>query len=65
MKTEIELTSEMTVNEVIHRVPASVGVFARHGIDACCGGSLTVKEAARRHGAEPEDLLAEIREKVG
>lgn len=65
MKTELEPTLEMTVNEVIRRVPASVGVFSRHGIDACCGGGLTVKEAARRHGVEPEALLEEIREEGG
>lgn len=61
MKTDLELSPETTVNEVIRRIPASVVVFSRHGIDACCGGTLSVAEAARRHGVEPDELLDEAR----
>jgi regulator of cell morphogenesis and NO signaling len=44
------LDTEMTVNDVILQFPATLGVFKSLGIDSCCGGSLTLAEAARRHG---------------
>lgn len=65
MRTEIELDPELTVNEVIRRIPAAVSVFSRHGIDTCCGGDLSVDEAARRHGVDPEKILEEVRGSAG
>lgn len=54
-----------TVNDVIAERPATVAVFHRHGIDACCGGDLPVGEAAERHGIDPSELLAELEEIEG
>lgn len=54
------VTSETTVNEVIRRVPGAVRVLGEAGIDACCGGALPLAEAARRHGLELEDVLADL-----
>lgn len=60
MRTDVELHPEMTVNEVIRRAPESVAIFREFGIDACCGGDLSVKEAARRHGIPFDRLLAAL-----
>lgn len=49
-----------TVNETTARIPASVSVFARYGIDSCCGGALSLAEAARRHDVSIDTLLAEL-----
>jgi iron-sulfur cluster repair protein YtfE (RIC family) len=51
------LDEHTTVNEAISRHPATLPVFRRLGIDACCGGAKPIGEAARRHGADPEALL--------
>jgi iron-sulfur cluster repair protein YtfE (RIC family) len=51
---------ELTVNEVIRKWPATIEPFNRHGIDACCGGAVTVKEAAERDGADAAVLIAEL-----
>jgi len=51
---------QMTVNEVIRRFPATVTLFGRWGIDACCGGSLPVGEAAARYGMDPKTVAAEL-----
>ena len=51
-----------TVNEVVERYPASLAVFHRHGMDACCGGSVPVEEAAARDGADLDTVLAELQE---
>ncbi|HUF51281.1 MAG TPA: DUF542 domain-containing protein [Longimicrobiales bacterium] len=57
--------SELVVNEVIRRYPASVAVFARFGIDACCGGAMPVAEAAVRHGADVAALVAALQRVIG
>ena len=49
-----------TVNDVIARYPATVAVFNRFGIDACCGGAVPVREAAVRDGVDLTDLLAAL-----
>lgn len=51
---------QMTVNDTIRRYPATVAVFSRYGIDACCGGAAPVAEAAVRHGADPIALQTEL-----
>jgi iron-sulfur cluster repair protein YtfE (RIC family) len=48
---------EITVNELIRHVPATVQVFNDFGIDACCGGAVPVREAAERDGADVAALL--------
>ncbi len=58
--SKASVSPDLTVNQVVQRVPAAVTVFARHGIDTCCGGNLAVGEAARRHGVDVEELLREV-----
>lgn len=31
----VSINSEMTVEEVVHLFPYSLGVFLRHGVDTC------------------------------
>lgn len=54
------LPVDMTVNEVICLHPQTIGVFNRFGIDACCGGSQPIVEAAARDGADPVALMREL-----
>ena len=49
--------STLPVNEIITRFPATIAVFNRFGIDACCGGSASVDEAAGRDGVDREALI--------
>jgi iron-sulfur cluster repair protein YtfE (RIC family) len=64
MNTEADV-AEMTVNETIRRYPATLEIFNRYGIDACCGGAASVVDAARRDGADVDSLLAELRHIAG
>jgi iron-sulfur cluster repair protein YtfE (RIC family) len=57
----VEVDGTMTLNETIRRWPATVEVFARFGLDTCCGGALPIQEAAGRHGHDPEEVLAALR----
>ena len=43
----------MRVNDVVQQYPTTLRLFQAYGIDACCGGALSVPEAARRHGIDP------------
>lgn len=54
------LNSEITVNEAIRLVPATVEIFNRYGIDACCGGASSIRAAALRDGAPLDALMAEL-----
>lgn len=48
------------VEEVARQHAAALAVFSRHGIDICCGGAKTVREAAGLHGVELNELLGEL-----
>ncbi len=56
----MDLTGEMTVNAVIARHPETLPVFKRLGIDACCGGALSLWEVSKRHRIEFVSLLTEL-----
>jgi regulator of cell morphogenesis and NO signaling len=51
---------EWTVNEALRAAPQLVGAFNRLGLDTCCGGALTLGEAARAAGLTPNELRAEL-----
>lgn len=52
-----EVSRESTVNDVLLRYPATVGIFNAFGIDACCGGEASIADAAQRDGADVEQLM--------
>lgn len=55
-----EIRASMTINQVLKRFPATVGVFSRFNMDACCGGARSLEQAAREDGVELETLLAAL-----
>lgn len=52
------------VNDVLKQYPETVSVFNAFGIDACCGGAASLREAARRHGVDLAELLAALQTAV-
>ena len=46
-----------TVNEVLREHPATIRAFNAFGVDACCGGAATLREAAQAASLLPETLL--------
>lgn len=47
-----------TVGQLVVDRPARSRVFQHLGIDFCCGGKLTLEQAARRRNLEPNTVLA-------
>ena len=54
----------MTIEEIVRRFPESLSVLQKHRIDLCCGGRLPLRDAARKHHVDLEELLRELRETV-
>ncbi|MCH9651683.1 MAG: iron-sulfur cluster repair di-iron protein [Deltaproteobacteria bacterium] len=48
------------VGQIATALPLATRVFARHGIDFCCGGGKTLEEACKIRGLEAEEILGEI-----
>lgn len=51
------ITKDLTVNECIKKYPDTIGMFNKFNIDSCCGGAVSLEEAAKRDGANLEELL--------
>jgi iron-sulfur cluster repair protein YtfE (RIC family) len=54
-----------TLNQTIAAYPATVAVFNRFGVDACCGGSATIEAAAARDGLDAGAILEALRQEAG
>lgn len=53
-------TSSASLAELAASSAAAVRVLERYGLDYCCGGALTLEQAAREKGLEAAAVLAEI-----
>ena len=54
------ITAETSIGSVAAEHPLATRVFARHGIDFCCGGGLPLSDACAAYGVELDLVLAEI-----
>ena len=61
MIAERVIDPAVTVRETIARHPETKEVFARFGLDTCCGSGVPIVAAAHRDGADLDALLAELR----
>ena len=59
--TETTITATMTLNEISLAAPQTLEVFARHGLDSCCGGAKPLALVCEKHGLDLEAILAELR----
>lgn len=56
------VTIDETINEVTNAYPATLPVFQSFGLDICCGGALTLREAASRHELDVAQLLKAVQD---
>jgi len=52
---------DSTVGVIATEHPLATRVFARHGIDFCCGGARPLDAACRERGLDTAEILGEIR----
>lgn len=57
----IELSPETTVGEIASDLPGAAEVFRQHGISFCCGGSLSLADAATKQSLSTDAILNELR----
>jgi len=50
----------LPVNDAIRLYPETIAIFNEFGIDTCCGGADPIVEAARRDGADLDELMAAL-----
>ena len=58
--TAPSLSAALTVNDLLRLTPASAAILNRLGIDTCCGGALSLAEAAASVGMTLSELLAAL-----
>lgn len=58
MADTLQLDRTLTINEIVALHPETISVFNRFGMDTCCGGGVTVDEAARRHKIDANAVVA-------
>ena len=61
----MKVTGDLVVNDCIKLYPKTIGIFTRFKIDSCCGGAVSIKEAAARDGADLDAILAALNEAAG
>lgn len=55
------IQSATPVGRIAAEHPLATRVFARHGIDFCCGGGKPIQDACQARGLDTEQILEEIR----
>ena len=58
----MKVTKDIVVNDCIKLYPKTIGVFTQFKIDSCCGGAVSIEAAAKRDGADLEDILKALEE---
>ncbi len=51
---------DKTVGELVAQMPSRSRLFERHGIDYCCGGKRSLREATTQAGVDIEAFLASL-----
>jgi len=62
--TGTTLDCRKSVNETVASFPETLAVFDKLGVDSCCGGGLSVEDAALRSNLDPAALCKALEEAI-
>lgn len=54
------ITLDQKVLDVLALFPQARAVLEKYGLDLCCGGIHSLRDAAEAHGRSPEALLRDL-----
>ena len=60
----MQITTDSRVGEIAAHHPLATRVLARHGIDFCCGGGVSLVAACGKRGLDPAALVAEMEHEI-
>jgi iron-sulfur cluster repair protein YtfE (RIC family) len=60
--TNIIITPDMTLNDVIRKYPSTMGIFNRFNVDSCCGGARTIKAMAEEDKVDVGVFIKALKE---
>lgn len=60
----MSINIETTVGRIATEHPLATRVFARHNIDYCCGGSISLGEVCNQNSLDTDVILAEIQNEI-
>jgi len=58
------LDCSLSVNVILARYPSTLPVFNRFGLDTCCGGALSVADAARAADVDAQALCGALTDAI-
>ncbi len=61
----MSITSDSRVGQLAAEHPLATRVFARHGIDFCCGGGVPLGKVCAANGLDAAAVIAEIQHELG
>ncbi|GKV67162.1 MULTISPECIES: iron-sulfur cluster repair di-iron protein [unclassified Sporosarcina] len=57
-----QITLDLNVSEIVTMLPQSADLFRNLRIDYCCGGKISLKEAAEQRELDPHNVLTDVHE---
>lgn len=61
----MEFSTQTKIGDIAAHHPLATRVFARHGIDFCCGGGVPLAKACERRQLDPDAIVLEIEATLG
>ncbi|MCC5942794.1 MAG: iron-sulfur cluster repair di-iron protein [Balneolaceae bacterium] len=62
MKEQTDLSPEITVGEIVAMNYNAAGVFRQYGLNFCCGGGISLKEACEKGNVYLDDVLIQLKQ---
>ncbi|WP_392469770.1 iron-sulfur cluster repair di-iron protein [Sphingobacterium cellulitidis] len=58
----MENLKEEKIGDIVAKNFKAAAIFSKYGLDFCCGGQISVEEAAKKKGLQSDKLIAELEE---